>query len=413
LARLLLAATLFGAPLSFGAVVPWGKVALGLGASVALFLWAFAGVRQGAFKLSWSPLYIPLTLFFLLGVAQYGVPFALDRSETRQALVLLAADLTFFFLATQLFAGADGGPLCAFGLAVVVYAGAMGLFSILQLAASTHGIYAKFAGPWAGLWGPYVNRDHFAGLMEMLIPVGALYGAGYHRRFSLQAWLLPISAVMLAFASLLLTGSRGGLLALSAEVAIFTFAFRRATVDSWRQGRRLVMVAAIALLAGLMLFAYVDPGSAAERWGVVAHPQSWGQWIGSRETMARDALRMWRDHPLLGVGLGNLETAYPRYQTYASDDWVDHAHNDYAEAFAETGLIGALLILFALALFLRLAFRDGWRAFGSLASRIRLGAAIACCGMLVHSLGDFNLHIPANAAWFACLAGIATTARAD
>jgi hypothetical protein len=75
--------------------------------------------------------------------------------------------------------------------------------------------------------------------------------------------------------------------------------------------------------------------------------------------------------------------------------------------------VGALLILSALALFLRLAFRDWGRPFRSHAGWIRTGTAIGCCGMLVHSLGDFNLHIPANAAWFAVLAGIATTARAS
>jgi O-antigen ligase len=115
-----------------------------------------------------------------------------------------------------------------------------------------------------------------------------------------------------------------------------------------------------------------------------------------------------REHgPLLGVGLGDFETAYPRYQSVSTDMWIDHAHNDYVEAAAETGLVGALLVLAALALFIRLVFRDWKNPFRSQAGWIRLGAAIGCCGMLVHSLADFNLHIPANAAWFAVLAGIA------
>jgi hypothetical protein len=75
--------------------------------------------------------------------------------------------------------------------------------------------------------------------------------------------------------------------------------------------------------------------------------------------------------------------------------------------------VGAVLILSAVAFFLRLAFRDWGLPFQSQAGWIRLGAAIGCCGMLAHSLWDFNLHIPANAAWFAVLAGIATTARAS
>jgi O-antigen ligase len=174
------------------------------------------------------------------------------------------------------------------------------------------------------------------------------------------------------------------------------------------------MAAALTLLAGVMLFAYVDPGWVARRLGSVAYVHtSLADWAGLRKSMALDALRMWRAHPLLGVGLGDFETAYPRYQSFPSDYWIDHAHNDYVEALAETGLVGALLILSALALFLRLAFQDWRKPVRSQAGWIRLGAAIGCCGMLVHSLWDFNLHIPANAAWFAVLAGIATTARAS
>jgi O-antigen ligase len=321
--------------------------------------------------------------------------------------------LVFFFLAVQLFAGAGSGTLPAFGLVVLVFAGSLGLFAILQSASGTHQIYGFVDTPTGALFGPYVNHDHFAGLMEMLIPVALLYIAGRHRRLSLEASVLGVSAVTLALASLLLSGSRGGLLALSAEIAMATSALRRAGART-RERRRLAMAAALTLLAGVMLFAYVDPGWVAKRLGSVAYAHvSWADWSGLRKSLALDALRMWRAHPLLGVGLGDFETAYPRYQSFPSDWWIDHAHNDYAEAVAETGAVGALLILSALALFLRLAFRDWGHPLQSQASWIRLGAAIGCCGMLVHSLWDFNLHIPANAAWFAVLAGIATTARAS
>jgi O-antigen ligase len=163
-----------------------------------------------------------------------------------------------------------------------------------------------------------------------------------------------------------------------------------------------------------MLFAYLDPGWIAPKLESVAQvDRTWADWAGYRKSMALDGLRMWRAHPVLGVGLGDFETAYPPYQSFPTDYWIDHAHNDYIEAFAETGLVGALLILSALALFLRLAFRDWDQSIPSHDNWIRLGAAIGCCGMLVHSLWDFNLHIPANAAWFAVLAGIATTERGE
>jgi O-antigen ligase len=285
------------------------------------------------------------------------------------------------------------------------------LFAILQFASGARQIYGIVDTPRDLLFGPYVNRDHFAGLMEMLIPIAVLYIAGRRGRLSVEASVWRVSAATLALASLLLSGSRGGLLALSVEIAVATSALRRAGALTTER-RRLAMAAAITLFAGVMLFAYVDPGWVAKKLGSVLYVDSaWADRAGSRKSFALDSLRMWRDHPVLGVGLGDFETAYPPYQSFPSELWIDHAHNDYVEALAETGLVGALLTLLALGLFLPLAFRDWGQPFRSQASWIRLGAALGCCGMLVHSFLDFNLHIPANAAWFAVLAGIATTAR--
>lgn len=412
-ARFLLVLALFGAPLAFGATPPWAWMTLGLLVGMVLFLWALGSAQQRSLKLIWSPLYVPLAMFFLLGGAQYIARLTLDRSETRQALVMLFTDLALFFLAVQFFAAAEDGTLRAFGLGVLVFAGSMGLFTILQYASGAHRIYGLFDTPFGVLFGPYVNRDHFAGLMEMLIPVAILYLAAQHGRFSLEISVLVISAAALALASMLLSGSRGGLLAIGAEIVIAAAVLSRTDARA-REKRRLVVAGATALLAGAMLFSYLDPGWVAPKLESVAQvDRTWADWAGYRKSMALDGLRMWHDHPVLGVGLGDFETAYPPYQSFPTNYWIDHAHNDYIEAFAETGLVGALLILSALALFLRLAFRDWDHSFPSQENWIRLGAAIGCCGMLVHSLWDFNLHIPANAAWFAVLAGIATTERGE
>src|SRR6266568_4430789 len=179
-ARLLLIATLIGAPWAYGAMVPWAWVALGLIASLALFLWALGAVQRGKLTLVWSPLYVPLAIFFLLGVVQYAARLTLDTAETRQALVLLAADLVFFFLAVQLFADAGRKADRAFGLLVLLFAAAIGLFAILQFASGQIRIYGRFDLPTA-FFGPYDNPDHFAGLMEMLVPVAVFYIVGARR----------------------------------------------------------------------------------------------------------------------------------------------------------------------------------------------------------------------------------------
>jgi O-antigen ligase len=362
-------------------------------------------------------LYIPLGLFLLLGFVQYGARLALDRWETRTALVLLAANLTFFFVSVQLFGGARAESRHRFGLAVLLFAGVMGLFSLLQFASGAQKIYWSF-DTGGTFFGPYGNPDHYAGLMEMLIPVAAFSLA--ERRRSVAAMALPVLAVTIAVSSLLLSGSRSAVLALAVEViiAVALGAWQARTTHrserhpvAHRSGIAASFITLTAvLLFSCLLFAWVDTGEVAKRLGAVASPgDTWAEWSSFRRSVAVDSLRMLRDHSVIGIGLGNFEIAYPQYQSFPTDLTVDYAHNDYAEVIAETGLAGAVLIFAALALFFRLAFRDWGRPLSSGHDWIAMGAAVGCCGLLVHSFFDFNLHIPANAAWFAVLAGIATT----
>ncbi len=405
-ARVVLVVTLFAAPWAFGAVENWAWVALGLSACCVLFLWALGNVQQGVLKVAWSSLYLPLGLFLVLGVIQCATHLTLDRSETQRALVLLAADLTFFFVTIQLFSTASGAVWRGFGLCVLVLAGSLGLFAILQFGAGEQQIYGEVATPYNLLFGPYVNPNHFAGLMEMLIPVSVFYIAERHqkRSLSLVVWLVVGAAV--AVASLLLSGSRGGLLALLAELVIAVAVLSKAG----RMRRSFAAMVAAMILLAVLLFTWVDPGFVAQKLGRMVTSDNnsiWLEWADFRKVVARDSMRIVLDHPVSGVGLGNFETAYPRYQTFPSELWIDYAHNDYVQAITETGLAGALLILLAVVLFVRQAIATPARGSIPEGGWIRLGAALGCCGMLVHSFFDFNLHIPANAAWFAVLAALA------
>jgi len=410
IARILLVAALIGAPWVFGSVDSWAWMSLGLTACLVLFLWAVGSVQQQMLKIFWTPLYIPLALFLVLGLVQYGARLALDRWETRTALVLLSANLAFFFVSVQLFGSASAETRRRFGIVVLLFAGVLGLFSILQFASGTQKIYWTFDSD-GNFFGPYGNPDHYAGLLEMLIPVAALSIAG-QRKFA-ATLALPILAVTIAIASLLLSGSRSGLLALSAEIVIAVALGRwhaRATQRAERPALVVIGVTVIIIiLSAVLLFSWVGTSWITKRLGAVASPgDAWAEWSGFRKSVALDSLRMLRDHPVFGIGLGNFETAYPQYQNFPTDLRVDYAHNDYAEAVAETGLAGTTLIFTALALFFHLSFRNWGRRLNSGDSWIAMGAAVGCCGLLVHSFFDFNLHIPANAAWFAVLAGIAT-----
>jgi O-antigen ligase len=129
---------------------------------------------------------------------------------------------------------------------------------------------------------------------------------------------------------------------------------------------------------------------------------------GKRASMRRDTYHILLDHPVLGTGLGTLQIVFPRYETNYDGKVVNHAHNDYLEALAETGLLGG----FCCAWFLFELFKGYFRRSRDSASppfvaALNFAGLLASVGFLIHALVDFNLHIPANAVFFLLMANLA------
>jgi O-antigen ligase len=411
IARVLLLAVLLGAPLAFGAVQPWAWGALGIAAALLLALWAGGSLFGKTIRVYWSPIYLPAAAFLVLAAVQYFGGLTLDQAATKEALGKLMTDFLLFFLAGQFLAEASEPQWRKTGLALTLYTFALGVFATLQFLSSHNLIYWIVPSP-GYTFGPYVNHNHYAGLMEMLLPLSAAFVLPRLEHHPFRVFLG--FALLIPLASLLLSGSRGGLAALLVEVLILGVILSRRAPLGFR--RRWATGGALGLVLVTALFFWMDPGWVSKRLetmtGLVHTPEAT---LGDRMQVSQDSLRIVGDHPWVGVGLGAFETIYPQYQSFPSDHVWDHAHNDYAEALAEMGLIGGLLIVAALALFLTLAFRNAGMGLKTDASWIRLGAVIGCCGLLFHSFADFNLHIPANAAWFVVCAAIATlaTGKAD
>jgi O-antigen ligase len=113
--------------------------------------------------------------------------------------------------------------------------------------------------------------------------------------------------------------------------------------------------------------------------------------------------------PVWGWGLGTFPTVYPSYRTFYTDLFVNEAHNDYAQLLVETGLLGFGLMLW----FLLRLYRNGLPTSRRWEFRwdgaVSLAALLGCTGILLHSFVDFNLQVPANAAMFYVLCGLAAT----
>jgi len=326
------------------------------------------------------------------------------------------------------------------------------------------GLLSELAGNGRILWvtgvaasserasGPFVNPNHFAAWLEMVIPatfayvvvimervrgqlrraVDAARRSGMHPR---RAWVSALIvhqrrlwAPLAACAGLLLmgvahaaSGSRGGRAALLVGLGVAGAGMASSVGRSARRRwSAAAVVLALVLAAGLSVALWraadeTQQGGAAEAIDVS---------LASRLAVSAAGWAIVRDHPLFGTGLGSWLHAFRPYQAPPVEGGIwDHAHNDYLELAAEGGLAGvALVLLFALALVRAAARRPApaapvaapspdrersaahsrefelpdWRAALGQPSFLRWGLVGGVAAILVHSLIDFGLRMPAN-----------------
>jgi O-antigen ligase/tetratricopeptide (TPR) repeat protein len=301
--------------------------------------------------------------------------------------------------------------------------------------------------------GPFVNPNHFAAWLEMVLPALAAYAVAVERRVrrrlldavqsgrgagvqARRAWaaalianqgrlwppMVAIAIVVMVLAAHLATDSRGGRAALLAGLGVVGIG-----VLSQRGPKRLrtpVRRAAPLLVAGIMaafIGSFVVFGRSGEDAGAEAVLEQTDVSLGERLAVAAQGLSVVTTHPLVGAGLGSWIHAYRPFQAPPVEDGIwDHAHDDYLELAAETGVAGVLVALaFAVAVVRALRrrptppgerrrrrdvarFGDGpfaeadWFAALGDVSLLRWGLAGGVVAILVHSFVDFGLRMPAN-----------------
>lgn len=385
--------------LAFGAVEVWSESLLEMGAGILFLLWAIVVTRDPEAKIYWSSLSWPILGVIAIGAMQLFFRATPYPFLTRLELLRFGAYLLLFFLMAQSFrARADLSRLMWF---MILMCFGVSLLGIIQHFTSEGTIYwLRTLRAGGDPFGPYVNRNHFAGFVELTLPIGLamLIFRGLRRDLYPLASLLTIIPI----GALILSGSRGGIVSFGFEVAVLWLLAR---TRKGSEGPRLTALAIVAL-AAVALIAWLGAGKAIERFSMVRPGEVT---INRRFTMSQGAAHIFEDHPVKGAGLGALVAVYPRYEISYDGKLVDHVHNDYIEMLAETGVLGGLCGL----AFLWILFRQAKTCYaaeqGHFSRALHAGAVTGLCGILLHSFVDFNLHIPANAVLFLLLAYLATS----
>ncbi len=348
------------------------------------------------------------------------------------------------------------------------------LFHVLFIAAVLHAVFASIVKLWGlrfvseffvfGIGGgsAFVNENSFAGYLELHLAIGAgllvaglrFHGAGTQSwRQLARDWVSLLLArktqvricMVLLVIALVLTGSRMG------NVAFFVALLGTGTLAYFFMPMRPPALG--ALLISLVLIDLVVVGSwfgadqiaarlavtrieladntqpplkfldsdvektASEQSGVLAQSETLAQPAAfeldrERPGLARAALKLFAQAPLLGHGAGSFRTIFPPMRSAElSNKFYDHAHNDYAQILAEYGLVGATIIF----VMLMLGFISAFNALRKRSDKLGVGAAFTglfgMSALLLHAVADFNFQIPANAAIFSALLAICWISR--
>ncbi|MFY9648224.1 MAG: O-antigen ligase family protein [Terriglobales bacterium] len=383
---------MFG-PLALGGVQDWSTAVFEIASAALLLLWMTWQLTGGEVAIRWSPLFGPMLAFFGVVLVQIAFHRTAYSYDSLSELWLLIAYGILTFAAAQM-VQSDEDFVLRFGKTMAGFGALYAVFAVLQSFTSDGKIYWRITPRAGNIYGSYVNHNHYAGFVELILPTAMVLAFNGSVRGAKR--VLLVFGAMLMAASVFLCQSRGGMFAVTVETAFLVVFWMRQF-----SARKSAAAFVLFCLVTALFLAWIAPQQLGARMTDTHDPARW--------LIHRDSVRMFAAHPILGSGLGTFATVFPRYRTFYDRFLINYAHDDYLQLLLETGMVGFGIGVW----FLVVLFREGLRnlrpARVSPAAAASTAALAGCIGLLAHSFMDFNLHIPANAALFYVLCAVATS----
>jgi O-antigen ligase len=417
----LLAAVVF-TTLALGTVEAWSVAIFELIVVVLMLLWTAKVIVEKRIEIRIPPAALPLGTLVLVGLAQsialtgssgQTSSLSMDVEATRGAVAVIFFLFVSFLIAANFFVKPQ--RLRTLANFLIIFGLALAVFALVQHFTWEGKLYwmRRVTSAGAGTGGPFVNRNHFAGYMEMLIPIPLALALSRATRSETRVFYGFAAAIMsIAQAASL---SRGGLVSLGAGLLFLTAISAWRSLDGTHPERKSSLSLRPAFLIVVMLAAIaagvVWVGADFDILKRITHDPLTTALATDRQGIWGDTLTIFRAHPILGIGLGAFETVYPIYGRGDGSFVIQFAHNDYLQVLSDGGIVGGAIALWFIIVIAR-AMIQVTRSDDPFLRALGLGSAAGVFALLVHSLFDFNLQIPSNALLFLLLAAIVSRAGA-
>ncbi len=394
----LILAILIYSPLAFGAVPQAGFdyfVVVEWLAVVILTVWLARFFINPKHRLLWPPICWGVLAFTLYAVVRYLT--AEVEFLARQEMIKVLVYATLFFAILNNLHKQETTQIV--GLTLIFLAMAVSLYAVYQFLTTSD--YAwhllKPEGYRKRGSGPFINPNHLAGYLEMILPLALAFTLT--GRFGMLMKVFLAYATLAIFAGLSATISRGGWLAAAVSLSVFFFWLWQQR--DYRKRGLIVLGSLVVVFAAFLWKADIGP-ERRERFDVARQVED------VRFRLWKPAMAMWKDHFWFGAGPAHFDYRFRQYRPAEPILQLrpDRVHNDYLNTLADWGLLGGVLVLSCWAAFYYQVFR-GWRfvqrsqndlgAKRSNKSAFVAGGATGLLAILVHSFWDYNMHVPANA----------------
>jgi putative inorganic carbon (hco3(-)) transporter len=379
--------------------------------ALALAAWLMRKIARREMPRGQPALVLPLLL--LLGVMLLSVLNAATLLSSLKEIIKWLQVLVIYWISSVEMHGWWRKAVVAVVLATGTVVALQGIYQFLfQVGPEGFVLFGRFMRAY----GTFAQPNPYGGYLGLTLPLAAgLILAALLRVDSRVAWRWVVLAVPSGLAMLLalvMSWSRGAWLGCAAGFGIM------AAASLVRRGRVAILAVASALLVGYSLLSGGVSGLSPD---MTQRFLDFAPYLEVRdvrgveitdanfavlERMAhwQAAVGMWTDHPFLGVGIGNYESAYPRYALPLWSLPLGHAHNYYLNIAAEAGILGLAVYL----LLWILAFHKAWLAVRHSAGwemGLALGVLAVLVHLSVHNLFD-NLYVHAMYLHVAILLGI-------